>query len=140
MNYGHKDMKFHQLFNPTPTKQAVTFITLVVLLVVAYFGMIQLRITVDSKAFFSDASRVFSDLQKISRKYGEINNIGILVMPEDGNVFSQRVLSVVEQFTREADSVEYSVGGTSLISYSYVYDQEGELIISPLLEDFSDKD
>ena len=58
-----------------------------------------LKITNDSRVFFSDDNPQLLALEALERTFTESNNVLIAIAPKDGDVFTRETLSVIEELT-----------------------------------------
>jgi len=108
-------------------------------LLISGLGMSKLWVSYDALVFFSDSDPVVEDYHAINDRYGIIENISLLVAPNDGNIFSPTALTAIAEITEESLSIPFSNRVSSITNYHYIYDQDGALVVAPMLEGFADK-
>lgn len=89
----------------------------------------------DYRVFFSDENphlQAFDQQQKVFTKN---DNIIFAVTPDDGNVFSRETLSAVEDLTRQAWLLPYTLRVDSVTNFQYSHADGDELIVENLVED-----
>ena len=102
------------------------------------YGAKNIKLNADYRAFFSDDNphlRSFEDLQD---QYNKVDNVLIAIIPEEGDVFSNNVLSLLEEMTNEAWQVPYSRRVDSITNYQHTFSEEDDLVVESLFEEFSD--
>lgn len=115
----------------------VVLVTLLLVFASGY-GAKNIKLNADYRAFFSDDNphlRAFEDLQD---QYNKVDNILIAVIPKEGDVFSNDVLTLLEDMTNESWQVPYSRRVDSITNYQHTFSEEDDLVVESLFEEFSD--
>jgi predicted RND superfamily exporter protein len=107
----------------------------IVLLMAA--GGQSLKITNDSRVFFSDDNPQLLALEALERTFTESNNVLIAIAPKDGNVFTREALGVIEQVTERGWQVPHSNRVDSITNYTHTWAEGDELIVEDLVSDAS---
>ena len=71
-------------------------------------GLVFLKYDPDSRLFLGPDNPYRLTLEHVERTYNKANNVVFIVAPKDGNVFSPRMLSLVERLTEQAWQLPYS--------------------------------
>lgn len=73
----------------------------------------------------------FEDLEE---NFSRVENIFFAIAPDDGNVFTPRVLGIIDNLTNEAWRTPYVNRVDSLTNYQYSYADGDDLIVEDLIE------
>jgi len=73
----------------------------------------------------------FEDLEE---KFSRVENIFLAIAPDDGNVFTPRVLGIIEELSEEAWRTPYVNRVDSLTNYQHTYADGDDLIVENLVE------
>ncbi|GAA6133585.1 MMPL family transporter [Oceaniserpentilla sp. 4NH20-0058] len=105
-----------------------------IIVVACGFGAKNIKLNADYRAFFSHDNphlKAFEDLQD---QYNKVDNILIALVPEDGDVFNKRILTLIEKLTEDSWQVPYSRRVDSISNFQYTYAEEDDLIVENLFE------
>ena len=127
--------RFEKAFGEWVLKQRWWILLLVPLLVlIAGSGMKHLHFTTNYRVFFSQENPQLQAFEQMEKTYTQDDNIIFLLMPEGGNVFTNRVLEAVEWLTRQAWQIPYSIRVDSLTNFQHTEAEGDELIVRDLAE------
>jgi predicted RND superfamily exporter protein len=112
----------------------VLLLTLLFVIVSGY-GAKNITLNADYRAYFSHDNPHLTAFEELQDQYNKVDNILIAIVPEDGQVFTPRVLSMVEAMTEEAWQVPYSRRVDSMTNFQFTRSEEDDLMVSNLFED-----
>lgn len=116
-----------------------TVVLLTLLIVVASgYGAKNIKLNADYRAFFSNDNPHLQAFEELQDQYNKVDNILIALVPEDGEVFNNRILDLVEQMTEEAWQVPYSRRVDSISNFQHTYAEDDDMIVENLFEYSSD--
>ena len=113
---------------------SVLFITLIFVGISGY-GAKNITLNADYRAYFSHDNPHLTAFEDLQDQYNKVDNILIAIVPEDGQVFTPRVLSMVEAMTEESWQVPYSRRVDSMTNFQFTRSEEDDLLVSNLFED-----
>ena len=113
---------------------SVLLVTLIFVGVSGY-GAKNITLNADYRAYFSHDNPHLTAFEDLQDQYNKVDNILIAIVPEDGQVFTPRVLSMVEAMTEEAWQVPYSRRVDSMTNFQFTRSEEDDLMVSNLFED-----
>ena len=102
---------------------------------VSGYGAKNITLNADYRAYFSHDNPHLTAFEDLQDQYNKVDNILIAIVPEDGQVFTPRVLTMVEAMTEEAWQVPYSRRVDSLTNFQFTRSEEDDLLVSNLFED-----
>ncbi len=112
----------------------VLLTTIVAVFAIA-FGARNLQIANDYRYFFEEDYERLVAYDKLQKIYTKADNILFVVTPEDGGVFNKDVLPVVEELTRKAWQIPYSIRVNSVTNFQHTEANEDNLVVEDLVED-----
>lgn len=89
----------------------------------------------DYRIFFGEHNPHLLAFEKMEKTYTRDDNIFFVLAPKNGNVFTQKNLSAVEQLTNSAWQIPYSSRVDSISNYQYTHAQGDDLIVRDLYRD-----
>ena len=114
----------------------VIFMTLIIVAVSGY-GAKNISLNADYRAFFSHDNPHLQAFENLQDQYNKVDNILIAIVPDDGQVFTPRILTLIENMSEESWLVPYSRRVDSMTNFQYTFSEEDDLIVAPLFEDSS---
>ena len=93
--------------------------------------------TANYRVFFSDDNPQLLAFEALENTYAKNDNVLFVIAPDDGNVFSREVLSVVEEVTEKAWQTPYSNRVDSITNFQYTEAEEDDLIVRDLASNAS---
>ncbi len=102
------------------------------------YGAKNIKLNADYRAFFSDDNPHLQSFENLQDQYNKVDNVLIAIIPEEGDVFSNNVLSLIEEMTEESWQVPYSRRVDSIANYQHTFSEEDDLVVESLFEEFSD--
>lgn len=94
-----------------------------------------LTFTNNYRVFFSEENPQLKAFDALERMYTKNDNVMFIVSPKDGNVFSNKTLSVVEEITEQAWQLPYSTRVDSISNFQHTFSEGDDLIVQDLVED-----
>jgi predicted RND superfamily exporter protein len=103
--------------------------------IIAASGARFLTISNDTRVFFSDKNPQLQALEALENTYNRIDNVLFAIAPKNGNVFSRKTLSAIEELTESAWQIPYSNRVDSLTNFQYTRSDEDTLLVDDLVRD-----
>lgn len=95
------------------------------------------------RVFFSEDNPQLQAFDALQNKYIKNDNAMIVLAPKNGKVFSRETLAAVEELTKEAWQIPYSIRVDSVTNFQYTWADGDDLMVEDLVEaagKFSDAD
>jgi uncharacterized protein len=89
--------------------------------------------TTNYRVFFSEDNPQLLAFEALENTYVKNDNVLFVLAPDDGNVFSREVLSVVEELTEKSWQIPYSNRVDSITNYQHTEAEEDDLIVRDLV-------
>lgn len=107
------------------------------LLAVAFFayGGRHLTFVNDSRIFFSKKNPQLQALDALENTYSKNDNVFFALAPEDGDVFTPRVLAAVAELTTACWQIPHSSRVDSITNFQHMHAQGDDLIVQDLVDD-----
>lgn len=99
---------------------------------ISAFGLQFLELKTDSRIWFGKNNPQLQALNELENTYTKINNVFIAIEPENGDVFTQRTLSAIEELTTASWQIPYSNRVDSITNFQHTYAEEDDLIVENL--------
>lgn len=106
----------------------------ILLVFASSFGAKNIVLNADYRAFFSHDNPHLQAFEELQNEYNKVDNILIALVPEDGEVFNERMLTLVEDLTEASWQVPYSRRVDSIANFQHTYSEEDDLIVENLFE------
>ncbi|EAT13230.1 MMPL family transporter [Bermanella marisrubri] len=106
----------------------------ILLVFASSFGAKNIVLNADYRAFFSHDNPHLQAFEELQNEYNKVDNILIALVPEDGEVFNERMLTLVEELTEASWQVPYSRRVDSIANFQHTYSEEDDLIVENLFE------
>jgi len=111
-------------------------ISLIVIVMTASGGRF-LQFSNDYREFFSEDNPELLAFEEIQDTYNKADNVMFVLAPENGDVFTQKTLALVEELTEHAWQIPYSSRVDSISNYQHTVAEEDDLIVADLVTDAS---
>jgi predicted RND superfamily exporter protein len=98
------------------------------------YGVRFITFETDYRIFFDEENPQLQAFEKVQNIYTKNDNILFVVVPEEGDVFDPRVLSAVEDLTKQAWQIPFSTRVDSVTNFQYSYAEGDELIVGDLVK------
>jgi predicted RND superfamily exporter protein len=130
--------KFEAAFSAWIVRHPWTVIALSILLVaIPATGLSKLYFDSSYRVYFSDDNPELLNLEAIEATYNESHNVIIVVAPQDGDVFTARTLSAIEELTEQAWQVPFSRRVDSITNFQYTTAEEDDLVVRDMVKNAS---
>jgi len=100
-------------------------------------GLSKLYFDSSYRVYFSDDNPELLNLEAIEATYNESHNVIIVVAPHDGDVFTAKTLSAIEQLTEQAWQVPFSRRVDSITNFQYTTAEEDDLVVRDMVKNAS---
>jgi len=112
----------------------IMLVTLI-LVIIAINGASSLHFTTNYRIFFSKENPELLAFESLENTFTKNDNVIIVLEPEDGDIFTQKNLSAIEELTRLSWQIPYSNRVDSITNFQYTEAKGDELIVRDLVED-----
>ncbi len=102
------------------------------------YGVTNLTFTSDFRAYFGPENPQLLAFENMEKVFSKQENVYFYIHAKEGDLFSNRGLSLIERFTDEGWKLPYSQKVTSLQNYQHTEAEDDELIIDYLYYDATD--
>ena len=106
--------------------------TLLVIGVMASGGRF-LSFTNDYRVFFSDENPQLLAFENLQDTYSRNDNVMMVLVPDDGDVFTERTLRAIVWLTEQAWQTPFSTRVDSITNYQHTYAEGDDLIVEDLV-------
>ncbi len=110
-------------------------IVCLILVMLAASGGRHISFTTNYRVFFSADNPQLIAFETLESTYVQNDNVLIVLAPKDGNVFSNDVLTVIEEYTDKSWQTPFSNRVDSITNFQYTEAQEDDLIVRDLVKD-----
>ncbi len=115
----------------------ITTLLLFALIVISY-GASKLTFTSDFRAYFGPENPQLLAFESMERTFSKQDNVYFYIHAKDGDLFTNRGLSLIETLTDEGWKLPYSQKVTSLQNYQHTDVEEDDLVIDYLFYEADD--
>ncbi len=98
-------------------------------------GLETLGFSNDYRVYFSKENPQLQAFNNIQATYNKSDSVMFVLQPDDGDVFSQKTLSAIQQLTEKAWKIPYSSRVDSLTNFQHTKAEEDDLIVADLVVD-----
>jgi len=112
------------------------FLLIVITLLAVVFagrGMFFLTFNNDNRVFFSPENPHLKALEALENTYTKENGVVFVIAEKDGDIFTQKTLSAIEDLTEKAWFIPYSIRVDSISNYQHTEVNEDDLIVENLV-------
>nr|VFK43426.1 MAG: hypothetical protein BECKTC1821E_GA0114239_102536 [Candidatus Kentron sp. TC] len=110
------------------------FLLLMPLIILALAsGIKELKFTPNYRAFFSEDNPQLQAFDNLEKTYTQDDNVIFLLIPQDGGVFTRETLAAVEELTKNAWQIPYSIRVDSLTNFQHTEARGDDLIVGDLV-------
>ncbi len=96
-----------------------------------------LKFSTDYRVFFGKDNPQLQAFETLQNTYTKNDNVLFAIAPEDGKVFTQDTLAIVEKLTQDAWQIPYSLRVDSITNFQHTWADEDELIVEDLVKNAS---
>ncbi|MEK9628501.1 MAG: MMPL family transporter [Nitrospinota bacterium] len=93
-----------------------------------------LNFSTDYRVFFSEDNPQLVAFETLQNTYTKNDNVMFAVEPKDGKVFTRETLAIIEEITRAAWKIPYSLRVDSVTNFQYTWADGDDLIVQDLVE------
>ena len=108
--------------------------SLIVILIVAS-GSRFLHFSNDYREFFSEDNPELLAFEELQNTFNKADNVMLVLQPENGDVFSNETLALVEELTEKAWQIPFSSRVDSISNYQHTVAEDDDLIVADLVSD-----
>ncbi len=127
---------FEANFGKWVLKYRLLIIPLVFILVGAAFsGVLKLSMSTNYRVFFSPDNPQLLAFEALEATYTKNDNVMFVLSPKDGDVFTQKTLTAVEDLTKRAWQLPYSLRVDSISNFQHTESEGDDLLVHDLVED-----
>jgi len=101
--------------------------------ILAGMGAQKLEFKNDYRVFFSEENPQLTAFESMQKIYAKSDNVSFVVVPKDGNVFTQQHLSALKDLTKASWQVPYSTRVDSVTNFQYTFAEEDDMIVEDLV-------
>jgi len=132
----YKMKNFEANFGKWVLKYRLIIIPLVLILVgIAASGGKNLSMSTNYRVFFSPDNPQLLAFEALEATYAKNDNVMFVLSPKDGEVFTQKTLTAVEDLTKRAWQLPYSLRVDSISNFQFTEAEEDDLLVHDLVED-----
>ena len=101
---------------------------------ISSWGLQFISISTEPRDNFGADNPQLVAFENLESNFSRVENIFFAIAPDDGKVFTPRVLNIIESLTQEAWRTAYVNRVDSLTNYQHTYAQKDDLIVENLVE------
>jgi predicted RND superfamily exporter protein len=110
----------------------------VIVVLMAASGGRFLQFSNDYREFFSEGNPQLLAFEELQDTFNKADNVMFVLAPDDGAVFTNKTLSLVEALTEKSWQIPYSSRVDSISNYQHTVAEEDDLIVADLIIDASE--
>lgn len=115
----------------------IILITLSLVVAAAYGGSF-LKFTSDYRIYFEGDNPQLLAFENIERTYAKNDNVLLTVTPQNGDIFTNETLALIEEYTEKAWQIPYSTRVDSITNFQHSEALEDDVIVRALVEGAKD--
>lgn len=115
----------------------ILLLSLAIIVASAYGGK-NLYFRGDYKVFFDKEFPQLVAHEEMQKLFNKNDNVSIIVVPKDGQVFDQESLALIKELTDEAWQTPFSTRIDSITNYQHTFAEEDDLIVEDLVLELDD--
>lgn len=105
----------------------------IALVLLASYGASRLVFKSDYKVFFGEENPQLQTFERIQKTFAKSDNVLFVVVPKDGNVFSNDSLHALDYLTQQSWQIPHSTRVDSITNFQHTYAEEDDMIVENLL-------
>ena len=105
----------------------------ITVVIVAGMGAGKLVFKNDYRMFFSEDNPQLTAFESMQNIYSKSDNVSFIVVPKDGNVFTQQHLTALKALTKSSWQVPHSTRVDSVTNFQYTFAEEDDMIVEDLV-------
>ena len=106
----------------------------ILIVAAAASGVPFLQFSNNYRVFFSEENPQLQAFDALQNKYIKNDNAMIALAPKNGKAFSRETLAAVEEITKEAWQIPYSIRVDSVTNFQYTWADGDDLVVEDLVE------
>jgi len=99
------------------------------------YGALQLTVTSDMRAYFSDDNPQLQAFDRLENIYDKQDNLDFTVVANDGDIFDKETLTLIWELTELGWQVPYSRRSSSIANFQHTQAVGDELFVADLISD-----
>ncbi len=111
----------------------VVIVLSTIVVMAAAFGMSKLRYVGDYGVYFSSENPQLAAFERMEEVYGASDNVAMLIVPEEGSIFTSDLLIAIRDLTNDAWTIPHARRIDSIVNYQHTYAEEDDLIVEDLI-------
>lgn len=100
----------------------------------AGLGLNNFKFITDYRYFFSEQNPDLQTFNDFQNRFGNSDNIFVVVKPDSASIFERTNLQLIEEFTASAWQTPHSTRVDSLSNFQHISVQEDEIFVEPLFQ------
>ncbi len=112
----------------------LVIIAALLIVAAAASGLSHVTFTANYRVFFSDDNPQLIAFETLENTYVQNDNVLIVFAPENGNVFTQENLAIIEKYTEQAWQTPFSNRVDSITNFQHTEAEEDDLIVRDLVK------
>ena len=131
-----ENKNFFEIFGNFVVKNRIwaALFTLILAFVV-YAGLPNLRLDTDGRVFMGPNNPDKQTLDLFEQEFAKDDNLNILLIPEDGVIFTPENLKIIEELTEDAWNLPYVRLVNSITRFQNTYSEDDMLVVEDLVPD-----
>ncbi|MGN7611276.1 efflux RND transporter permease subunit [Magnetococcales bacterium HHB-1] len=113
----------------------IILILIPIIVLLAASGGRFLRFDSDYRVFFSKDNPYLLAFDELQNTYTKSDNVLFVLTPKDGQIFTQKSLSIVQELTEKAWKIPFSIRVDSITNFQHTDVEEDDLIVADLVEE-----
>ncbi|MBV1881294.1 MAG: MMPL family transporter [Pseudomonadales bacterium] len=105
------------------------------LVAIAGYGIQFVVLKADFREYFPDNAPYVTDFDRMEETYINSDMILMVIAPTEGDTFTRKTLSIIEEMTNQAWTLPYAARVDSITNFQHTTAIEDELNVAPLVED-----
>ncbi|MEM8497653.1 MAG: MMPL family transporter [Pseudomonadota bacterium] len=111
----------------------VVIILSIIVVMAAALGMSKLRYVGDYGVYFSSENPQLAAFERMEEVYGASDNVAMLIVPEEGSIFTSDLLVAIRDLTNDAWAIPHARRIDSIVNYQHTYAEDDDLIVEDLI-------
>lgn len=111
----------------------LVILTMLIMTLTAMSGLHFLQFKSDYRVYFNEDNPQLIEFENMQNIYTKDDNVLLVLAPKDGQIFTQKWLTVIEKLTHEAWQLPYSIRVDSLTNFQYSFAEEDHLTVAELV-------
>ena len=126
---------FNTFANFVVEKRIWLSLSAIMLAMLVYAGIPNLRLDTDGRVFMGPGNPDKQTLDLFEQEFAKDDNLNILFVPKDGNIFSPKNLKIIDSLTDDAWNLPYVRLVNSITRFQNSYSDDDMLIVEDLISE-----